>query len=96
MQPVGLVKHVQRRVVSEEVLAGTEIPGGGGSESSSFYIFNLYFIYIFNFTPSQPVGLYQGEGRGRLYLTVHCHHHNDSCIKMGSNESRFNVSVIVL
>ena len=34
-------------------------------------------------------------GRGRLYtdLSLHCHHQNDSCIKMGSDESHFNVSV---
>ena len=30
-----------------------------------------------------------------LYLTLHCHHENDSCIKMGSVESHFNVSLIV-
>ena len=34
-------------------------------------------------------------GRGRLYLTPHCHHHNDSCIKMGSDDNHFNVSLIV-
>ena len=28
---------------------------------------------------------------GRLYLTLHCHHQNDSCIKMGSDKSQFNV-----
>ena len=27
------------------------------------------------------------------YLSLHCHHQNDVCIKMGSNESHFNVSV---
>ena len=58
-----MVTLLQRGVVYEEVLAGTEIPGGGE--------------------------------RGRLYLTLYCHHRNDSCIKMGSDESRFNVSVIV-
>ena len=47
-----LVKPVQRRVVSEELLVGTEIPGGLG-------------------------GGVEGE-RGRLYLTLHCHHQNDS------------------
>ena len=37
------------------------------------------------------------EVRGEVdYLLLHCHHHNDSCIKMGSNESRFNVSLIVM
>ena len=35
-------------------------------------------------------------GRGRLlYLSLHCHHQNDSCIKVGSDESHFNVSLIV-
>ena len=28
-----------------------------------------------------------------MYLSLHCHHLNDFCIKMGSDESRFNVSV---
>ena len=45
-----------------------------------------------------------GGGRGGLrrwgeweilYLSLHCHHQNDSCIKMGSDESHFNVSLIV-
>ena len=37
-----------------------------------------------------------GEGRGKnIYLTLHCHHQNDSCINMGSDESHFNVSLIV-
>ena len=34
-----------------------------------------------------------GGERGRLYLSLHCHHQNDFCIKMGSDESHFNVSV---
>ena len=28
-----------------------------------------------------------------IYLSLHSHHQNDSCIKMGSDESHFNVSV---
>ena len=28
-----------------------------------------------------------------IYLSLQCHHQNDSCIKMGSDESHFNVSV---
>ena len=36
-----------------------------------------------------------GWGRGRLYLWLHYHHQNDSCIKMGSDESHFYVSIIV-
>ena len=30
-----------------------------------------------------------------IYLSLHCHHQNDSCIKMGRDEGRFNVSLIV-
>ena len=30
-----------------------------------------------------------------LYLSLHCLHQNDFCIKMGSDESHFNVSLIV-
>ena len=39
-----------------------------------------------------------GGGRGWrliIYLSLHCYHQNDSCIKMGSDESHFNVSLIV-
>ena len=39
---------------------------------------------------------YGGGRRGRLlYLSLHCYHQDDSCIKMGSDESHFNVSLIV-
>ena len=30
-----------------------------------------------------------------IYLSLHCHHQNHFCIKMGSDESHFNVSLIV-
>jgi len=33
--------------------------------------------------------------RESIPITLHYHHQNDSCIQMGSNESRFNVSLIV-
>ena len=36
-----------------------------------------------------------GEERESIYLSLHCHHQNDSCIKMGGDESHFNVSLIV-
>ena len=35
----------------------------------------------------------EGGKREIIYLSLHCHHQNDSCIKMGSDASRFNVSV---
>ena len=36
-----------------------------------------------------------GGGGEIIYLSLHCHHQNDLCIKMGSDESHFNVSLIV-
>ena len=37
-----------------------------------------------------------GAGRKRereiIYLSLHCHHQNDFCIKVGSDENDFNVS----
>ena len=33
-----------------------------------------------------------GTEREIIYLSLHCHHQNDFCIKMGSDESHFNVS----
>ena len=30
-----------------------------------------------------------------MYLLLHCHHQNDSCIKMGSDASHFNVTLIL-
>ena len=35
------------------------------------------------------------EGYIYIYLSLHCHHQNDLCIKMGSGESHFNISLIV-
>ena len=37
-----------------------------------------------------------GKEGGYIYLSLHCHHQNDSCIKVGSDESHFNVSFIVI
>ena len=37
---------------------------------------------------------YGGGGKREIiYLSLHCHHQNDFCIKMGSDESHFSVSV---
>ena len=39
----------------------------------------------------------EGGGRKReiIYLSLRYHHQNDSCIKTGSDENHFNVSLIV-
>ena len=52
----------------------------------------------YNIRDMEKVGrVYGGGGEGDyyLYLSLHYHHQNDSCIKMGSDESHFNVSLIV-
>ena len=36
-----------------------------------------------------------GEEGDCIPIPLHCHHQNDSCMKMGSNESHFNVSLTV-
>ena len=43
-------------------------------------------------------GVGYGRGWGKreiIYLSLQYHHQNDCCIKMGSDESHFNVSLIV-
>ena len=35
------------------------------------------------------------EKRNIIILSLHCHHQNDACVKMGSDESHFNVSLIM-
>ena len=40
-------------------------------------------------------GVWRWGEREIIYLSLHCHHQNDSCIKMGSNVSHFNASLIV-
>ena len=36
-----------------------------------------------------------GGEREIIYLSLHFHHQNDFCVKVGSDESHFNVSMIV-
>ena len=38
-------------------------------------------------------GVWKWGEREIIYLSLHCHHQNDSCSKMGSDENHFNVSV---
>ena len=39
---------------------------------------------------------WKGVGRWVIYLSLHCHHQNDSCIKMDSDENHFKISLIVM
>ena len=38
-------------------------------------------------------GVWRWGEREIIYLSLHCHHQNDFCIKMGRDDSHFNVSV---
>ena len=38
-------------------------------------------------------GVWRWGEKEIIYLSLHSHHQNDSCIKMGSDESQFNVYV---
>ena len=38
-------------------------------------------------------GVWRRRKREIIYLSLHCHHQTDFCIKVGSDESHFNVSV---
>ena len=40
-------------------------------------------------------GIQVGEEPEIIHLSLHCLHQNDSCIKMGSDESHFILSLIV-
>ena len=40
-------------------------------------------------------GMEVGEEINYIYLSLHCHQQHDSCIKVGSGESHFNVLLIV-
>ena len=40
-------------------------------------------------------GVWRWGERYSIHQSLHCHHQNDSCIKMSSDESHFNVSLIV-
>ena len=40
-------------------------------------------------------GVWRWGKREIIYLSLDCHHQNDSCIKMGSDKSHFNGSLTV-
>ena len=40
-------------------------------------------------------GVWRWGERVIIYLSLHCHRQNDSCIERGSDESHFDISLIV-
>ena len=53
----------------------------------------LYFHRNCRFIRDWEKGVRRWGEREIIHLSLHCHHQNDFCIKMGSDESHFNVSV---
>ena len=47
------------------------------------------------FIKDREKGVWRWGKREIIYLLLHCHHRNNSCIKAGSDESHFNVSLTV-
>ena len=59
------------------------------------------FLVEYCFTSTETIRLIMDGEKGGVwrwgkreikYLSLHCHHQNDFCIKVGSDESHFNVS----
>ena len=89
-------------------LEACQFSSTGGSQTSSF-LCKVWFVdpskSTWCLTATETIRLIRdGEEGGRrcggwereiIYLSLHCHHQNDACIKMGSDESHFNVSLIV-
>ena len=53
----------------------------------------FFFFFYGSLLQQKPQGRANGAGeREIVYLSLHCYHQNDSCIKMGNDENQFNVS----
>ena len=59
------------------------------------YHLTVHTILIRDWEKGGGGGVWRGGGREIIYLSLHCHLQNDSCIKMGSDQSSFNVSLIL-
>ena len=55
---------------------------------------NAYYTTLGTRRRAEWEGGYRGGKKEiNIYLLLHCHHQNDTCIKMGSEESHFSVSL---
>ena len=80
----GDLRRCEGRGRSQEVGGKREIPGGGREEGD--------LRRWGGGGEGDPTRW--GEGK-RRYLTLHCHHQNVSCVKMGSGVSYIKVPLIV-
>ena len=87
------------------MLGGGEESSGPPPCSHNCELRSEFLVWLVGYTCLTPSCLQRGTCRDRdprrwgkreiIYLSLHCHHLNDSCIKMGSDGSHFNVSLIV-
>ena len=82
----GIAQWLERRI-RERKVTGSSPAGAAGEISSpeSTFCADSY----------GEKGVWRWGKREIIYLSLHCHHQNDFCIKMGSDESHFTVSLIV-
>ena len=62
------------------------------NETDSNYSTNIQLIFSLFPVMTIKVKHKSPHQREIIYLSLHCHDQNDSCIKVGSDESHFNVS----
>ena len=86
------------------LIVNKERKGGGGGGYGGVVVEVLLYVhrnrrFVRDGSPERPPGLshtssallWRWGEREIIYLSLHCHHHNDSCMKMDSDETNFNV-----
>ena len=77
-------KQTNKQTTNRLIRDGEKLAGGGGGGAGSMEVGEEgERLYTYRYSLNN------------IYLSLHCHHQNDFCIKVGSDESHFNVSLIV-
>ena len=69
-------------------------------QNTAFKLINIFVNMVLNVHKTIRLtrdgerggGVWRWGEREIIYLSLHCHQQNDFCIKVGSDESHFNVS----
>ena len=67
----------------------------GQHETRSFFFHGALRVHLWFPQGLLGTGKWRWGKRDIIYLSLHCHHQKDSCIKMSSDESHLNVSLSV-
>ena len=79
---------------TEEVFKVVQV-GVNGFQESAIWLYQSNTCGLLRTGRRGGRGYGGGGKREIIYLSLHGHHQNDSCIKMGNDEGHFNVSLIV-